>query len=141
MWRKKLQKLIPSYLHKYFLETDSDGEEESRQFGFETEIIQLEVEPAPQLIPKEQEYLLGLWDSLTRRQQEVVALVCLGLRNYEIAEAMGIAHSTVKWHLEEILDKLNMPDRVAIRFAFQGWDFQSWWMNGHILPIQGRNTP
>jgi DNA-binding CsgD family transcriptional regulator len=141
MWRKKLQKLIPSDLHKFFSLTDSNGDDEARRFGFEAETVELKAESTPQLIPKDQEYLLGLWDSLTRRQQEVVALVCLGLRNYEIAEAMGIAHSTVKWHLEEIFDKLNMPDRVAIRFAFQGWDFQSWWMNGHILPIQGRNTP
>ena len=30
------------------------------------------------------------WDTLTRREQEVLALVCLGRRNYEISEILGI---------------------------------------------------
>jgi DNA-binding NarL/FixJ family response regulator len=117
------------------------GENESRQFGFEAETLELRIEPAPQAISKDQVYLVGLWDSLTRRQQEVVALVCLGLRNYEIAEMIGIAHSTVKWHLEEILDKLNMRDRHEIRSTFQGWDFESWCIKHNILSVQDPNTP
>lgn len=84
-------------------------------------------------LQREEENLL-LWKSLGQREREVTALVCLGQKNAEIAEVMGIAHGTVKSHLEHILRKLNMPDRHAIRLAFRDWDFETWWTNRHQAP-------
>jgi DNA-binding CsgD family transcriptional regulator len=74
------------------------------------------------------------WNALSPREREVVALVCMGQRNYQIAETLGIAHGTVKSHLEKIFRKFNVNDRHAIRLALVEWDFASWWNVRHLLP-------
>jgi ATP/maltotriose-dependent transcriptional regulator MalT len=67
------------------------------------------------------------WSSLTHREQQVVALVCLGYRNYEIAQTLGIAPETVKTHLQHIFDKLHLRGSKELRFALRDWDFRDWW--------------
>jgi DNA-binding NarL/FixJ family response regulator len=49
---------------------------------------------------------------LSARECEVLALVVDGCSNREIAEALGIAHNTVKNHLRSILAKLGVKNRV-----------------------------
>src|SRR5512147_1554949 len=46
-----------------------------------------------------QNELESRWSSLSHREQQVVALLCLGYRNYEIAETLVVAPETVKSHL------------------------------------------
>src|SRR5690242_17470800 len=70
-----------------------------------------------------QEEAVRRWDSLTRREQEVVALVCLGQRNYEIAEILSIEIGTVKAHLQNIFTKYDLRIRKELRLALQTWDF------------------
>ena len=72
------------------------------------------------------------WDKLTHRQQDVVALICLGQRNHDIAKLLGIAPGTVKGYIEDILPKLKARNRTDIRLMYQNWDFQTWWMNRQI---------
>jgi len=67
------------------------------------------------------------WASLSHREQQVVALVCLGSRNYEIAQALGIAPETVKTHLQHIYDKLHLRSSKELRLALKDWDFRDWW--------------
>jgi DNA-binding CsgD family transcriptional regulator len=67
------------------------------------------------------------WDSLTDREQEVLALVCLGKRNYEIAEALGISNETVKTHLQHIFYKFKLRSKKELRLLLRGWDFADWW--------------
>jgi ATP/maltotriose-dependent transcriptional regulator MalT len=67
------------------------------------------------------------WNSLTHREQQVVALVCLGYRNYEIAQSLGIAPETVKTHLQHIFDKLHLRGSKELRLALRDWDFRDWW--------------
>jgi DNA-binding NarL/FixJ family response regulator len=67
------------------------------------------------------------WDSLTEREQEVTALACLGCRNYEIAETLGISHETVKSHLQNIFTKFDMRSRKELRLALKDWRFEEWW--------------
>ena len=74
-----------------------------------------------------QEDSVKRWNSLTRREQEVVALVCLGQRNYEIADILSIAPETVKSHLQNIFIKYNLRSRKELRLTLQNWDFASWW--------------
>ncbi|MGZ9164486.1 MAG: LuxR C-terminal-related transcriptional regulator, partial [Anaerolineales bacterium] len=38
------------------------------------------------------------WSSLSHREQQVIALICLGYRNHEIAKILTIAPETVKTH-------------------------------------------
>jgi DNA-binding NarL/FixJ family response regulator len=51
---------------------------------------------------------------LTDRERQVVALVCDGLRNKEIARDLGIAEGTVKIHLNNIYRKLGVDSRVTL---------------------------
>ncbi len=58
--------------------------------------------------------------SLTSREREVLALLASGTTNKEIAAALGISPSTVKSHLQNILDKLHLENRVqAAAFALR----------------------
>jgi ATP/maltotriose-dependent transcriptional regulator MalT len=67
------------------------------------------------------------WSSLSHREQQVVALICLGYRNYEIAQTLGIAPETVKTHLQHIFDKFHLRGGKELRLALKNWDFQDWW--------------
>jgi two-component system NarL family response regulator len=49
---------------------------------------------------------------LTSRELEVLELVASGLRNREVADALGLSISTVKVHVNRILDKLDAQDRT-----------------------------
>jgi DNA-binding NarL/FixJ family response regulator len=57
---------------------------------------------------------------LTRREREVIGLVCRGLRNKEIASTLFISESTVWHHLTSIFGKIQVTDRVSlVTFAFR----------------------
>jgi DNA-binding NarL/FixJ family response regulator len=55
---------------------------------------------------------------LTKREEEVLELLALGLSNAEIGQRLFIAQSTVKVHVRHILEKLGAKNRVqAALFA------------------------
>ena len=51
---------------------------------------------------------------MTRREQEVVALIGEGLSNKEIAERLHIALHTVKSHVHSVLEKLALHTRLQV---------------------------
>src|SRR5690606_22907444 len=53
-----------------------------------------------------------LIEPLTDREHEVLRLLATGLPNREIANILFIAESTVKTHVEHIIGKLGVSDRV-----------------------------
>lgn len=57
---------------------------------------------------------------LTQREKEVLALAALGLSNKEIARKLVISNTTVRSHINNILDKLNLANRTqAILLALR----------------------
>jgi len=51
---------------------------------------------------------------LTSREAEIVRLVATGLRNAEIAERLSITEATVKTHLSNVFEKLEVRDRTEL---------------------------
>ncbi len=51
---------------------------------------------------------------LTAREIEVLGLVTEGLRNREIAAALGISENTVKFHLKNVSEKLHAANRAEL---------------------------
>jgi DNA-binding NarL/FixJ family response regulator len=51
---------------------------------------------------------------LTSREAEIVRLVATGLRNAEVAERLSITEATVKTHLNNIFEKLEVRDRTEL---------------------------
>ena len=53
-----------------------------------------------------------LIEPLTDREQEVLRLLSTGMNNRDIAAVLFVAESTVKTHIEHIIGKLGVSDRV-----------------------------
>jgi two-component system nitrate/nitrite response regulator NarL len=51
---------------------------------------------------------------LTRRQQQVLALVATGGTNREVAQKLFVSEETVKHHITKILDKTGMSSRLEL---------------------------
>ena len=71
------------------------------------------------------------WFSLTIRERQVVALVCMGHRNYEIASILRVENSTVQTHLQNIFRKFDLRSRGEIRTALISWPAEQWWHYHH----------
>jgi two-component system NarL family response regulator len=50
---------------------------------------------------------------LSARELQVLKLIVKGMSNKGIAEVLGITESTVKWHVNIILARMNVDDRTA----------------------------
>lgn len=62
----------------------------------------------------------ALTSPLTRREAEILELVAEGLTNKEAGERLGVAASTVKDHVEGLMNKLEAPSRAgAVAAAFR----------------------
>jgi DNA-binding CsgD family transcriptional regulator len=73
-----------------------------------------------------QEELWRRWQSLSPREQEIAALVCLNYTGRQVASRLHISPQTVKTHVERILLKFDVSDRGALRKMLSGWDFSAW---------------
>jgi DNA-binding CsgD family transcriptional regulator len=53
-------------------------------------------------------------DDLTLREREILELVVRGLRNREIATAIGISERTVEWNLSRVYRKLGVQSKLEL---------------------------
>jgi DNA-binding CsgD family transcriptional regulator len=65
------------------------------------------------------------WQSLTPREQEIAALVCMNYTTRQIASRLHISPETVKTHVERVLMKFGVADRNALRLLLSDWDFSA----------------
>ncbi|MFP4346117.1 MAG: LuxR C-terminal-related transcriptional regulator [Anaerolineales bacterium] len=91
--------------------------EEARVRGVRPEYVtvllrEFDVSPTAPPSPKEVDQS-ALIEALSERQMEVLRHLALGLSNQEIADALYIAESTVKSHVNAILRKLDVDNRTA----------------------------
>jgi DNA-binding CsgD family transcriptional regulator len=66
------------------------------------------------------------WNSLTIREQQVVAFICLGYTNRQLAGRLGLSIETVKTHIKNVLLKLRIHSKTELRLLFSSWDFSKW---------------
>lgn len=57
---------------------------------------------------------------LTRREQQIVELVCWGLTNKEIAGRLSLSEHTVKNHVHRVLRKTDTQDRISLVDRYHG---------------------
>ena len=72
------------------------------------------------------ERLWKKWESLSPREKDVAALVCLGYTNREMGARLNISPETVKDRLETAMYKFNITKRTELRLLFANWDFSEW---------------
>lgn len=53
-------------------------------------------------------------ESLTKREREIIKVLCEGLKTRQIAEKLFISQSTLRNHLTSILSKLGLSDRFEL---------------------------
>jgi DNA-binding NarL/FixJ family response regulator len=75
---------------------------------------------------------------LTRREREIAALVARGLQNKEVARQLGISSATIKIHVHNILQKLNIQRRgeiamLRMRLALHYLALASYWAVGALF--------
>ena len=69
---------------------------------------------------------IEVWRGLSIREQQVVALTCLGYTNRQIAARLVISPETVKSHVSRVLLKFGLRTRSELRGALAEWDFSAW---------------
>ncbi len=106
-----LKNLAPSTWIEYLKAIVSEEAPLSRELAFQI----LKEFSAPATEPES--------DTLTAREREILRQVASGLTNREAAEVLGISEHTVKNHLKNILQKLQLQNRVQLtRYAIEkGW--------------------
>ncbi len=72
-----------------------------------------------------QEYLRR-WQLLSRREQQVVALLCLGYSYRQIADQLIVSYDTIKSHARNSLHKFEFNSVSELRRALADWDFSQW---------------
>ena len=65
------------------------------------------------------------WQSLTRRQKQVVALFCQGKATRQIATKLDIRDSTINSHISNAMHKFDLHRRAGLLAVLADWDFSS----------------
>ena len=67
-----------------------------------------------------------MWEGLSPREQEVVALACLGRTNRQIAARLYLSPETIKTHMRHAQRKFGVANKSELRALLVDWDFSGW---------------
>jgi DNA-binding NarL/FixJ family response regulator len=66
------------------------------------------------------------WEKLSRREQEVTALTCLGYTNRQMAARLHVSPDTIKGYVRQALVKWHAHGKDELRVLLAEWDFSEW---------------
>ncbi len=69
---------------------------------------------------------MRIWEKLTPREQQVIALVCLDFSTAQIAARLCLSAETVKSHAQGAMRKYRVKKRADLRAVLGDWDFGDW---------------
>ncbi len=69
---------------------------------------------------------LELWRTLSPREQQISALICLGYTTRQMAARLQISTETVNTHVYNALRKFGLRRRSDLRRLLGDWDFTAW---------------
>ena len=72
------------------------------------------------------ERLWNTWETLSPREKDVAAFVCLGYTNRQVAAHLNISPYTVKDRLSSVFRKFDIHKREDLRLLLSIWDFSEW---------------
>jgi len=72
------------------------------------------------------DHCMHQWQTLSPRQREVTALICLNYNNRQIAACLEVSPETIKTHVRHVLRKFEANNKVELRQALADWDFSAW---------------
>jgi LuxR family maltose regulon positive regulatory protein len=70
------------------------------------------VAPSPAVADQPTGAIRALSEPLSQRELQILTLICKGLSNQEIGRQTFLSLSTVKWHNQNIFDKLDVQRRT-----------------------------
>lgn len=110
--------LIKTIDHKelvFALEKINSGES-----YFNADVTQVLLSKEKITTPKTSLQNAHLVDELTKREKEIIKLICSGLNNSQVGEKLFISSKTVDTHRTNIMRKLDIHNVVGlVKFAFQ----------------------
>jgi len=72
------------------------------------------------------EKLWHKWESLSSREKEITALICLEYTSRQISVRLSISPETIKYYVRSVLLKFGVEKRSELRHILAGWDFSAW---------------
>jgi DNA-binding CsgD family transcriptional regulator len=75
---------------------------------------------------RQAEKYVHIWEELTTREKQVVALTCLNYTNRQIGGYLRISPETAKTHVRNALLKFGVHTKAELRHELSGWDFSAW---------------
>jgi DNA-binding CsgD family transcriptional regulator len=69
--------------------------------------------------------IVGRWQTLTRREKQVVALICMGHSTREVATRLDTSTSTIRSQLSHAMGKFGVHYRDSLCAWLADWDFSS----------------
>ncbi len=76
-----------------------------------------------------------------RREQAIIELVAQGLKNCDVAEALGTSEYAIKNHLRTIYDKLGLWNRVELALWYEARQWESRTAGSQVVrPDQARTS-
>jgi DNA-binding NarL/FixJ family response regulator len=80
-----------------------------------------------QAVSQSNDPLYQRWLYLAPRDQDIIALICLGYSTEQIAYKLNLTPKTVRTYIyKNVFQKLDVHSKTEIHLLFFGWNFNAW---------------